>query len=268
MEHTLRFLLENGSLVLLVFVLAEQGGLPVSAVPIMLAAGALAATGRLSLAAAIATSTIATMIPDLLWYRLGQSRGASILKLLCRVSLEPDTCVRRTENVFSRHGSFSLIYSKFVPGLSMAAPPLAGLFRMGLARFILFDGLGAMLWSLAYILPGYVFHRQLEGVARFLLRTGGWLGLLIAASLGGYILWRYLHRRRVLRELMDARITPEELYRKLQNGENVAVVDLRHRIDVELDAARIPGALWIPVEELPGRATEIPKDREVVLYCS
>ena len=268
MSETLGFLLRHGYSVLFAWVLVEQLGLPVPSVPLLLAAGALAGRGRLNLSLVAALPIVAALMSDALWYELGRRRGVKVLQFLCRISLEPDSCVRRTENVFARHGARSLVVAKFVPGLNTAAPPLAGVFRMRLTRFLFFDALGVMLWVGAFVGLGYVFSDQLERVADHALRLGTGLLVLLLVALAGYIGWKYLHRRRFLRELRVARITPEELKRKLDAGEDVVVVDLRHSYDFEAEPGTIPGAYRMEASELDEMSEQIPRDREVVLYCT
>ena len=123
MYATIEFLSRHGWVVLIVWVFAEQVGLPIPSVPILLAAGALAGAGRMNLLASLFCSILAAMAADLLWFYLGRSRGIQVLRLLCRISLEPDSCVRRTEGVFSSRGAGTLLFSKFVPGLNTVAPP-------------------------------------------------------------------------------------------------------------------------------------------------
>lgn len=268
MNHTIQFLTERGYAVLFAWVLAEQIGLPIPASPMLLAAGALAGSGRLSVLNAIALAVLASLLSDGLWYQLGRHRGARVLELLCRISLEPDSCVRKTENAFARHGARSLLVAKFIPGLNTAAPPLAGIFRMYLPRFLLFDGLGALLWAGTFAGLGYLFSRQIERVAAPALRLGPWLLGAIGGALGGYIAWKYVQRHRVLRQLRIARISPEELRRKLDAGEHVVIVDLRHAIDFQAEPLTLPGALRLLPEELEHRHEEIPRDRDIVLYCT
>ena len=268
MSETLGFLLRHGYSVLFAWVLVEQLGLPVPSVPLLLAAGALAGRGRLNLRLVAALPIVAALMSDALWYELGRRRGVKVLQFLCRISLEPDSCVRRTENVFARHGARSLVVAKFVPGLNTAAPPLAGVFRMRLTRFLFFDALGVMVWVGAFVGLGYVFSDQLERVADHALTLGTWLLVLLFAALAGYIGWKYLHRRRFLRELRVARITPEELKRKLDAGEDVVVVDLRHSYDFEAEPGTIPGAYRMEASELDQMSEQIPRDRDVVLYCT
>ena len=132
MQDSLAFILKHGYTVLFAFVFAEQVGLPIPAVPMLLAAGALIGSGQFHLGAALATVVVASLAGDLPWYWLGKRRGSSVLSLLCKISLEPDSCIRRTENLFIRWGEKILIVAKFVPGLGTAAPPLAGMFHMSL----------------------------------------------------------------------------------------------------------------------------------------
>lgn len=262
------FLIRHGYTVLFLFVLAEQVGLPLPAIPVLLAVGALAGTGELGFVPVVVVSVVAAVLADAIWYELGRRRGVGVLRLLCRISLEPDSCVRRTEEVFVRHGARSLLVAKFIPGINTAAPPLAGVFRMRLGRFLVFDALGALLWAGTFIGLGWVFSEQLERVAAAARRLGGLLVVLLVAGATAYIAWKYYQRQRFLRDLRVARITPQELKRKLDAGEDIVVVDLRHRMDFEAEPEAIPGALHLPPEELEERHGEIPRDRELVLYCT
>ncbi len=172
MKHTLDFLLQHGYAVLFVSVLIEQLGLPVPSIPILLAVGALAGRGDLAYVPALLTAVAACLIADNVWYWLGVYRGASILNLLCKISLEPDSCVRNTENMFLKYGPRGLLFSKFVPGLSTAACPLAGMFRMEIWKFCVFDGLGSIIWAGSYSLLGYIFADRLEALAESALGMG------------------------------------------------------------------------------------------------
>ncbi|MGE5307013.1 MAG: VTT domain-containing protein [Alphaproteobacteria bacterium] len=259
------FLIRHGYALLFGWVLLEQMGLPIPAAPLLIAAGALARAGKMNLTFAVALALTAVILADLFWYSLGRYRGGRILKLLCRISLEPDSCVRRTENLFVRHGIQSLLVAKFVPGLNTAAPSLAGIFRMPVRRFMIFASLGGFFWVVTVTSLGLIFSDQLEQIA---LRWGGWLVAVLAGSLAAYILWKFIQRRRFLRRLRIARITPKELMDKLTAGENISIVDLRQPIDIEAFPQMIPGALRIAMEEIEDRHGEIPRDRDVVLYCS
>lgn len=268
MDTLTGFLVEYGYLVLFLWVFLNQLGVPVPAIPYMLAAGALAGLGRLDFGLLIVISVVAALPPDLLWFEIGRRRGMGVLRFVCRVSLEPDSCVRDTERRFARHGAYSLVLSKFIPGVETVAPPLAGIFQMRRSRFLAFDALGTALWSSVFLGLGYVFHRQVDRVARLAAGLGGWLFAILAVALLAYLAWKLVRRRRFLRELRIARITPEELRRKLDAGERIEIVDVRHSVDFEAEPFTIPGARHIAVEELDERHGEIPRDREIVLYCT
>lgn len=268
MDDATQFLVRHGGLVLFATVLAEQVGLPIPAVPVLLAAGALAGAGRMNLALAVVLGVTACLIGDLIWYYLGRHRGRHVLNVLCRISLEPDSCVRRTENFFVRHGTRSLVFAKFIPGLSTVTPALAGLFDVSVGRFLLYNGLGALLWTVAFIAPGYLFSDQLEWVAAQAVRLGSSLVMLVAGALALYIAYKYVHRHRLLRELRIARITVEELKQMMDGGHDVLVVDLRGALDHEADPYTIPGALRMTAEDVEHRHAEIPRQRDVILFCA
>ena len=268
LEQAVEFLIKHGYSLLFGWVLVEQMGLPIPAIPLLIAAGALAGSGKIDLALAVSLALVAVILADLFWYSLGRYRGGRILKLLCRISLEPDSCVRRTENLFVRHGAHSLLVAKFVPGLNTAAPSLAGIFRMPMRRFMIFDSLGGFLWVATFTGLGFIFSDQLEQIASHALGWGGWLVAVLAGSLAAYILWKYIQRRRFLHRLRIARISPKELMDKLTAGEQISIVDLRQPIDIEAFPRMLPGALRIAMEEIEDRHREIPRDRDVVLYCS
>lgn len=268
MNEPVQFLIQHGYTLLFAWVLIEQMGLPIPAIPLLLAAGALAGSGKMNLVVAVGLAISAVFLADMFWYYLGRYRGGRVLKLLCRISLEPDSCVRRTEDVFVRHGAHSLLVAKFVPGLNTAAPTLAGIFRMPVPRFVLFDCLGAALWVVTFASVGYIFSDQLEQVAEYFLRWGGWLAMVLLGSLAAYVVWKYVQRQRFLYRLRIARISPTELLEKLNAGAEVMIVDLRQPLDIEIVPHVIPGALRMAMEELENRHHEIPRDRDIVLYCS
>lgn len=262
------YLLEHGYLVLFAFVLAEQIGTPIPSFPVLLAMGALAHRGRYSFFASIGLASLACLLCDLGWYHLGRFRGHKILNFLCRISLEPDSCVRRTEESFERHGARSLLFAKFVPGLATAAPSLAGLLRMRISSFAVWDVSGATAWAAAFVGAGYIFSAQLERASAVALGLGSVLGVLVVGALAAYLAWKYLQRQRFIRSLRIARITPEELRQKMDSGEEIVIVDLRHSSEFEADDATLPGALRLRPEQFEQNHKQIPRDRDVVLYCS
>jgi membrane protein DedA with SNARE-associated domain/rhodanese-related sulfurtransferase len=268
MQQALEFLLRHIEIVVFLTVLAEQVGLPIPAIPVLLAAGAVAGDGEAHLTVLTVISVVACLLGDMLWFELGRHRGRQALSTLCRISLEPDACVRRTENLFIRHGIRALILAKFIPGLSTLAPALAGLFKVSIGRFFVFNGAGALLWSFSFLLLGYVFSDQIGYIGELAMQFGTTAVSIFAVSLGGYLVYKYLHRQKLLRELRVARITPVELKQLMDNGKESVVVDLRDILDHMADPYTIPGALRISPEELEQRHQDIPRDRDVILFCA
>jgi membrane protein DedA with SNARE-associated domain len=267
-SEQLQFLINYGYTVLFVWVLGEQLGLPIPAIPILLGAGALAASGHMSFTATLLVAAAAALSADLVWYELGRRRGMRVLNFLCRVSLEPDTCVRQTEVAYARHGLKALLIAKFVPGLNTAAPPLAGIFGTPFWRFLAFDMLGIFIWVGSLFLIGYVFANEIELITTRVVDFGGSLfraALLLTAL---YVGWKWIKRHLFLRKLRVARIHPQELRTMLGRGEEVTIVDLRHAKDFERDPYTLPGALRLSPEELNEKHGVIPRDRDVILYCT
>ena len=141
-----------------------------------------------------------------------------VLGWLCKIALEPDSCVRRTETTFTKLGFRTLLVCKFVPGLNTAAPALSATAGIGLPQFLLFDWLGAMLWAGAFAGLGLVFSNQLDRVAQDVAQFGSWTLLLVVAAIAGFIASKYYQRRRFLKEVAGVRIAPEELKAKLDAG--------------------------------------------------
>ncbi len=268
MKHALEFVIRHGYVVLFAWVGAEQVGLPIPAVPLLMAAGALAGGGKMSPLLAIGVAVVASLVSDGIWYEIGRRKGIAVVNFLCKISLEPDSCVRKTENVFTKHGMRSLLVAKFVPGLNTMAPPLAGIFKMPFGRFLLWDGLGATLWSATFVALGYAFSDQLEQVAAMALPLGARLVALLLGALGLYIGWKFYQRHRFIRDLRVLRVTPDELKQMLDTQQPVFIVDLRGEIELEAEPETVPGALWMSAEQLDERHHEIPRDRDVILYCS
>ena len=268
MNETLEFLVRHGATVLFAAVFIEQMGVPLPAAPWLLAAGALAGTGKMNWLAALSAAAFGSMIADTIWFYLGRHRGQRVLNLLCRISLEPDSCVRRTQNLFTRFGMRGIVAAKFVPGLSTLAPPLAGSSGVSAPRFLFFDGLGSLLYTGCFLVTGVLFSRQLEQILNALAGLGhSALGVVIGL-IALYIGYKYFQRRRLLNELRMARITVDELHQKQESGENLIILDLRSRDELEQNPLLIRGALHMTMDEVQLRQQEIPRDRDIILYCS
>jgi len=268
MNETLEFVIRHGPAVLFAAVLVEQLGIPLPAAPWLLAGGALTATGQISWFAALVAATFGSVVADGIWFYLGRYRGNRVLNLLCRISLEPDSCVRRTQDLFGRYGMRGVVVAKFIPGLSTLAPPLAGSSGMAAPRFFFFDGLGSLLYAGSFILVGVLFSHQLEQVIAALASLGSRALAVVLGMAALYIGYKYYQRQRLLKELRMTRITADELHQKLQTGENPIILDLRSHAELERDPALIRGARHMTMEDLQLRQNEIPRDRDIILYCS
>ena len=208
----------------------------------------------------------ACLLADNIWFQLGRRYSGRALQFICKVSIEPDSCVRRTETVFLRYGLRSLLVSKFIPGLNAVTAPLAGGAGADFGQFLLFDSLGALMWVSAYVFAGYVFSDQLEIAIGYAMRMGSSVFVIALCALAAWIFWKVIQRRNFISSINIARITPGELHAMLSAGLDVTIVDVRSSLAAHIEA--IPGALHIPAEDLPSRHDEIPLDREIVLFCT
>jgi len=268
MAEALQFVVQYGYVLLFFWVLAEQAGLPLPAAPLLLAAGALAGQHKLNFVLVVIVAATGSLMSDAFWYFFGKRRGGVVLNLLCRIALEPDSCVRRTESTFTKFGPRTLLICKFVPGLNTAAPTLSGMVGVDFPRFLVFDFLGALLWTSAFTTLGFIFGKQLDRANLYAQRFGGWILMLFVTGIIAYVLNRWRERERFLRQVKGDRITPDELKHKLESGEPIVIVDLRHPLDVLTDPRTLPGALQISPEELESRHSEITRDGEIVLFCT
>ena len=269
MTHELVLLVtQYGLLVVGANVLLDQIGLPVPAFPTLIVAGAAAAGGSLPMGPLLMWSVIACLLPDCAWYLVGQFYGIRVLKTLCRISLEPDSCVGQTQTRFEHWGINSLVIAKFVPGLAIIAPPLAGAMRIGWTSFIVRSTLGAALWAGSGLAAGAVFKSQIDELLTHLDRIGGIAGLIIAGLLAAYIAFKWWERARFYRALRMARISVAELYELIQAGAAPVVIDVRSPTARALEPRWIPGAIHVPLEEVDRHIGHLPRDRDIVLYCT
>jgi len=268
MSQTSQFLINNGLPLVFGAVFVEQMGLPLPALPWLLAAGALSAEGKFNLPLGLGVTVLACLAADAFWFYLGRYRGNQVLGLLCRISLEPDSCVRRTQNVFTKYGLRGVLVAKFIPGMSTVAPPLAGMSGTSAGRFLLADGIGSLLYGGCLLGFGYLFSHQVEQIGAAFARIGGSaLGLAVGLA-ALYVAYKFWQRQRLLRELRMARITVAELRQKMDSGEDLVILDLRSSTALEQDPVVIQGAIHLSLDELEKRQHEIPSDRDIIVYCS
>lgn len=268
MQEITDLLAQYGLLLVFANVLLTQTGIPVPAVPMLVVSGALAAQGEFGYVALLLTALVATLAGDVPWYFAGQRYGHRVLRTLCRISIEPDSCVKQTESIFERWGAPSLIVAKFIPGFSTVAPPLAGAMRLGLPSFLLFSTFGALLWIAVPVAFGAVFRTEIEWALERLTELGAGALFTLGAVLVLYAMIKATQRYLFLRMLRAARMTVHELRELLQGEMPPVVVDVRSNTVRRLDPRRIPGAIAVNMADAAAALHEIPPDRDVVVYCS
>jgi membrane protein DedA with SNARE-associated domain/rhodanese-related sulfurtransferase len=266
MTETVAFLIRHGPALVFAAVFIEQAGVPIPAAPILLAAGALIVDGKMSWSVAFLAAVLGSLLADSIWFYFGRRSGNRVLRLLCRLSLEPDSCVRRTRDLFTRFGMRGVIAAKFLPGLSSLVSPTAGSSGISAPRFFFFDAIAAGMYAGVLLILGILFSKQLEQVIAALSSLGGSALALIAGLVLLYVGYKYLQRHRLLRELRTARITVDELQDKLEAGEKPLILDLRPREEIRQNPSLIRGAVLVTMDDV--ERGEIPRDRDVILYCS
>jgi membrane protein DedA with SNARE-associated domain/rhodanese-related sulfurtransferase len=264
-EH---ILLTYGYLLIFVWILAGQLGIPMPATPVLLAAGALSAEGQLSFVLALLAGVAGSLAADSTWFFVGRRHGHHVLRLLCKLSMEPTICVRRTQDSFGKRRQVTLMFAKFVPGLATLAAPVAGQNGMAFGEFLFFNGIGVTAWVGTVLVVGRLFGDALRRDPSLLNWAGRFSGALLVLGVFAFIAARYYRRRMVLKELVASRLEPEELKRQLDAGEAVFIVDLRHPLELLPDPFTLPGALHFSPDSLAARHLEIPRDRDVVLFCT
>jgi membrane protein DedA with SNARE-associated domain/rhodanese-related sulfurtransferase len=258
---------QYGLIIVAMNVFLDQIGLPVPAVPTLIVAGA-AADARMPLSMLFAWSVMACLLADCGWYLVGQRYGIRVLKTLCKISLEPDSCVSQTQTRFERWGVNSLVIAKFVPGLAIIAPPLAGAMRIGWLRFVFLSTCAAVLWVGAGLCAGVVFKSQIARVLEHLSAIGSAAGTGVIVLLGAYIAYKWWERSRFYKVLRMARINVADLYELIQAGGSPVIIDVRSITARALEPRWIPGALHVPLQDVARRLKDLPRDKEIVLYCT
>jgi membrane protein DedA with SNARE-associated domain/rhodanese-related sulfurtransferase len=249
-------------------VFVEQIGIPIPAIPTLVVAGALAADGKLSAFAVFAVALLACVIADVTWYVAGRRYGNRVMRILCGISLTPDSCVSETQARFERWGINTLLIAKFVPGIALLAPPLAGATRIRWLPFLLFNTTGGALWVLAGMGGGMLLGSQIERLLEYLDSYGAAAVFLIGALVAAYIAFKWWERHRFYAMLRMARISVDELHRLMDEGVAPLVVDVRSQIARTLEPRHIPGALHLPLQGFEQHIKELPRDREIIVYCS
>lgn len=267
-HHIVELIAQYGLLLVFVNVLVEQLGVPVPAVPTLIVAGALAATDRLPLGPLVLVAWLACLLGDVGWYLAGRRFGSRVMRTICRISLSPDSCVKTSETRFLRWRGWLLLGAKFVPGLSTVAPPMAGAMGLTPASFVFFDSAGSLLWAGLGIGLGYIFAAQIDDLLAAVASAGTLAGEALVVLLAIYITVKWLQRRRLLHSLEMARISAVELHDALESGAGPIIVDIRGMANRVVDTRTIPGAILADLSGLGDAMKDVPRDRELVIYCA
>jgi membrane protein DedA with SNARE-associated domain/rhodanese-related sulfurtransferase len=267
MTQLIDLLREYGLGLVFLNVLALQAGLPVPAYPTLIVAGAVMMQDASSVLRVLGTGVAAALIADTLWYLAGRRFGTRVLRILCRISLSPDSCVRQTESIFDRFGPVSMLFAKFVPGFASVATAMAGVIRMPFWKFAIFDGLGAALWVGVGLGLGRLFRGAIGEVLDTLQALGKYGALLVLAALAVYIATRWWQRRMFIRQLRMDRVTVHELYEMIDRQQVHAVLDVRSPL-TQKASGWIPGAHAIDMERIAESIVGVPNEGEIVVYCA
>jgi membrane protein DedA with SNARE-associated domain/rhodanese-related sulfurtransferase len=270
MQELLSLATERGVAVVFLATLAARLGAPIPASAVLVVAGGLVAMGQIPLWSTVLGALLGNLLGDAAWFYAGRRFGHRMMRLLCKVSLSPDTCVRQSESLITRWGGASLIAAKFVPGVSVVAPPMAGALHMSTARFVGFDTLAAAIWSAAFLIPGWLFSTQIQAVLDAMADAGAAALLVLLVAVAAGIGLRYWRRRAMLLAIDIPRVTVDELHELMASEAPPVVIDVRSPAGAELEPRRIPGALVLHLQDMKKNRgiPELPHDRHVILYCN
>jgi membrane protein DedA with SNARE-associated domain len=250
-------------------VLSEAIGLPVPAALALVAAGAAVASKALNGPATLGLALSAMLLGDTLLFVLGRYMGWNLLGILCRLSVNPESCVLRSAESFYKRGKLTLLFAKFIPGVNTMAPPLAGSMKMRPLQFLRFDMTGATLYILAYGGMGFLFRDFLAAISRGLQTAGHVFGEVLFAAALVYTVYRvWIYRKNLVYKVVP-RVQVEELARKLADeAEKVLLVDVRSHGYYDVHASRIKGSVRIEPNNLHEELKTLPKDRDIYVYCT
>jgi membrane protein DedA with SNARE-associated domain/rhodanese-related sulfurtransferase len=249
-------------------VLLEQGGVPLPAPPILVVAGALAAEGSLRPEQVLLAAVTAALVVDHGWFFLGRRFGRRMLSTVCRISLSPDTCVRKTDDLIARHGAPLLLVAKFIPGVSAVAIPTAAAMGLSYRRFLTYDALGCLAWCGAYVGAGVIFSREIDRVLDSMSWAGGGTLAVLLVILAIYIGAKALHRRRLRRLHRLVRISPEEAARLLEEDPEALILDARSKLARDEDPRELRRSIVLADRKALDVLTHERRHQTVVTFCT
>ena len=243
----------------------ENAGLPIPAFPVLMLAGAYASTRLTAVPLIAGVAVLGALLADGIWYYVGRWRGKRVLDHLCRVSFNPDACLERAVDGFHRRMGATILFAKFLPGVNTIVPPLAGVSAMPFPLFLLLDFAGALLWAGAGIALGVAFGEKIAETAR---GFQGWMGWMLLSGLAATVAWRIAYRFWLVKRYSAMRLEPEEVHRRMREGEEILVLDLRRDDDYAASDRMVAGAVRVRPASFPRHAHHLPRDRDLVFYCT
>ena len=260
----------HGYLLLFLLVFAEAAGLPAPAALALIAAGAAAASHLISAPVALAIAIFAMLLGDTLLFLLGRYTGWAMLAFLCRVSMNPETCILRSAESFYKRGKLTLIFAKFVPGVNTMAPPLAGSMKMKTSQFLRFDAAGTCLYVLAYGALGFLARDFVARITRGLQSASHIFAEIVLAAVIIYLIYRAVQYHRYKLADVVPRATVEDIAARMANGDknDVIVVDVRSHGYYDSGSDRIAGSIRLEPNRLQEELTSLPKDKDIYVYCT
>jgi membrane protein DedA with SNARE-associated domain len=269
MNDLLTLISRHGYSLLALMVFLEAAGLPLPAALALLTAGAVSAYGKLNAPFALAICVLCIMVGDFLLFIVGRYTGWALLGFLCRLSVNPESCILRSAELFYRRGKITLVFAKFIPGINTMSPPLAGSMKMRPWQFLQLDFLGSCLYVLVYGLLGFAFSDFLRAITHGFRSAGHAAEVLLALGIAAYIAYRiWVYRKYRLYKLVP-RVPVEELARRLtEHADKILLVDVRSHGYYDSGASRIQGSVRIEPNNLPAELKRLPKDKEIYLYCT
>jgi membrane protein DedA with SNARE-associated domain len=270
MTDLLSMMARHGYALTFTLLLAEAIGLPFPAAIALVAAGAAAASHTLSVPGVLLAAMVALLIGDTAQFWLGRYTGWALLGFLCRLSMNPETCILRSAESFYKRGKITLVIAKFIPGVNTMAAPLAGSMKMRFGQFLSLDFSGALLYSSTYLLVGYLSRDFLAATLTGFHAAGRVMEVVVLASLIVYAIYRGVQFRRYKKYRVMPRVQVEELAARLASDEahRVLIVDVRSHGYYDIGTERIKGSIRIEPNNLEEEIKDLPKDKDIYLYCT
>jgi|SRR5437660_128076 len=270
MDDLLTLISRHGYSLLALVVFLEASGLPLPAALALLTAGAVSAYGKLNPLLGFGISVVSIMLGDFLLFMVGRSTGWALLGLLCRLSVNPESCILRSAESFYRRGKLTLVFAKFIPGINTMAPPLAGSMKMRVQQFLQLDLAGSSLYVLAYGGSGFAFSDFLRTITHGFRSAGHAAEVVLTFGIAAYVVYRiWVYRKYRLYKVVP-RVPVEEVARRLtsEDADKILLVDVRSHGYYDADSSRIKGSVRIEPNNLLEEIKHLPKDKEIYLYCT